>query len=157
MATRPEGDSDAPEELVDLRRANWDLQEQRASTGTIARELQLRALANEHRAAYKAFLDNLEEAAVQARKFGMPVARVYLRTHVKADIHLLGRLSPVVSWYIRQQLSSPVYTNRMLRPGRMGMLARAQFAEYVEEHALRPGLEALWKQLGGEEQTPRMA
>ncbi len=140
-------------QVEDAQREVFELAEERALIGTAARELDLRALAVQHRAAYTKFTEALEKAAAKSSREGWHAGRRFLRTHAKADIHLLGfARSPVVRWYIRQVLGSPVRARRLLRGGALGDEERAWLLDYVEEHGLEPGLEALWRQIGGSDQ-----
>lgn len=142
----------------EAERAAFELAHERAQTGTIARELELRALAVQHRSAYTEFTQAIEKAAAAAQVRGWPSGRAFLRTHGKADAHLLGMIrSPVARWYIREVMRSPVLSKRLLRPGVVGDEARAHLLDYVEEHGLGPALEALWRQIGGQDQEPLSA
>ena len=137
----------------DAEREAFALAQERALIGTVARELDLRALAVQHRAAFTKFTESGEKAASQAATEGWAAGRRFLRSHLKADSHLLGYIrSPVARWYIREVLRSPVRAKRLLRPGVLGDEERAYLYDYVEEHGLAPGLEALWRQIGGSDQ-----
>ena len=162
MSRRPAREVvDASAEHLDAAEQEaFDLREERARIGSVGRELDLRALAAEHRAAFTTFLEAVEKLArdVQEGRTTVYEARRFLMTHVKADAHMLGLSSgPAVNWYLRSVLTSPVYVDAMFRAGRGGDALRAKFLEYVEEHGLRPGFEALWRQLGGWNQEPLSA
>jgi hypothetical protein len=150
----------ARRQLLEEQETSHQLREDRGQRGTIGNVLALRELANQHREAFSKFCRALEDAADVAQKRGFVEGRRFLMTHAKADVHLLGMASsPVARWYIRQQLTSSFTTNRLLgfRGEQIGAEARAQLAEYVEEHGLAPALEGLWRQLGGPDQDPLSA
>jgi hypothetical protein len=151
----PRTTAETEDRAEELEQEVHDLQEDRSRIGTVARELDLRALANQHRAAFTALIESLDKAARKAQKEGWGAGRRYLITHTKADIHMVGfAATPVVKWFIRNELKSPIRCQRLLRPDVTGEEARAHFLEYVEENMLAPGLERLWRQLGGPDQEP---
>lgn len=149
------GNTDAAERLEEAEEEIHDLQQQRSRAGTVARELELRALAGQHRAAYAQLIDNLEEAVRRAGREGWPSGQRFLMTVCQADIHMLGvASSPAADGYVRSYVRNPIYVQRLLQAGFLGAQERAHFLEYVEFNFLRPGLAALWKQLGGADQEP---
>lgn len=148
-------DSIDQDQLEDAQREAHELQEERARVGKVARELQLRELATQHRAAFTSFVEILESTAAKARGDRRDAARRFLATFAGADAELLGMAGPVASWYIDTWLTSPILAGRLLEPGSKGDWARARLIRYVKQHALRPGYQALWKQLGGGETEPR--
>jgi hypothetical protein len=148
-------DEDVRESELEALHEAHDLAEGRAQIGTVARELELRELAVQHRAGYTEFVENLEKAAIKARKEGWTAGRRFLRTYLKADAHLLGRMNPVSAWYLRTLVRSPQWIGRLLDAGRVGDEERARLADYVEENGLQPAFEALWKQLGTAEEKTR--
>lgn len=151
-SSREDPDREAVEEA---RREAHEVAEGVAQTGTVARELELRALAVQHRGAYSEFVKNLEKAAAVSRRTGWPSGRRFLRTFAKADAHLAGRMNPVARWYLRQVFRSPQLVERLLDPGLRGDEERARLEDYVEEHGLQEAFESLWQQLGTAEQESR--
>lgn len=134
------------------------LRQDRAHSGRVAQELELRELAVEHRRAFVRFLGDMEKASFIAQARGMREGRRFLETEVKADIHMLGYgPNQVVNWYIRLHLQSPFYVARLLDAGEVGKESRARFGAYVEENYLRPGLERLWRQPSKNQPGPIVA
>ncbi len=136
----------AEEELHEVR-------ETRARAGLVARELELRALAEQQRRGFSAFLQALDTAARVASKRGPGSARNFLRTHALADAYMVGLAgSPAVRWRLRTLFRSGDMVERLLRLDQVGERVRADLGSYVAENVFEPGLRALWKELGGEDQ-----
>lgn len=144
------------ETVEELRREQHEEREGRARLGSVARELDLRALLAQHVRAYTAFVQLLERLAyVVYPRYGYDATRAYARSLFRVNIDSLGRpLNKVVRWRIKQEFA-PVLFHRLMDLGPKGRLERQWFAEYVEDRCSYPAFEALWKQLGGLDQEPR--
>ncbi|HZY71381.1 MAG TPA: hypothetical protein VFF67_10450, partial [Thermoplasmata archaeon] len=145
------------ETVEDLRREQHEEREDRARLGSVARELDLRALLGQHVRAYTAFVRLLERLAfVVYPKFGYVESRYYARSYLMASIDALGRASSKPArWRVEQELTSPFLFRRLMGHDAAGRLERQWFAAYIEKHYSFPAFEALWKQLGGMDQQPR--
>lgn len=160
----PEDEPDA-DTLDEARRQVHELQVERARGGKVARSLELRALATQHRQAFTDVVETLEGVARETQKGDrIRAGQAFLRTYFKADAHLAGLSAPgkkddptpvVSAWYLSQVVRSPILSRRLLEPGRRGANYRAWILDYIEEYGLRPSFAALWRQLGGADQEPR--
>lgn len=151
-------DPSALDRAEDAARELFDLREERARKGGVARELELRELLQQHRGAYSAFLAYFQRLPQSVARHGYLAVRGYARTHFLEEIYALGRASSrVARWRVEQELRSPVLINRLLSQTAGGELERQWFASYIAEHFSFPAFEALWRQIGGADQDPMAA
>ncbi|HZY71339.1 MAG TPA: hypothetical protein VFF67_10240 [Thermoplasmata archaeon] len=145
------------ETVEDLRREQHEEREDRARLGSVARELDLRALMGQHKRAYSAFVQLLEHLAyVVYPRYGYVDTRHYARSYLMASIDALGRASSKPArWRVAEEFRSPFLFRRLMGHDAAGRLERQWFAGYIEQHYLFPAFEALWKQIGGTDQEPR--
>jgi hypothetical protein len=137
----------------------YELKESRASSGAVAPELELRAVAEQQRRGVTALGRSLDRAAEVAKEHGLGPARNFLRTEARADIYMVGRLDHErrgenVKWYLKSVLADPATRERLLRTDHVGERVRADLHEYVIDEVFEPGLEALWKALGRKDREP---
>ncbi|HEV2317960.1 MAG TPA: hypothetical protein VGV89_10375 [Thermoplasmata archaeon] len=165
-------DSEERERREEAEEEVYELREHRVRVGPIARELDIRGVSLQHRAAHTQLKETLQTAREKAQKHGIWVARQYLLTELKPSIHMLGPSgfptrvvngegkvtlvthNPLVNWRIRQEFRNPYYLRRLLDPGSIGEEECAWFLDYVDEQVLAPAFAALWRQLGGSNQEP---
>jgi hypothetical protein len=154
VADREETD----DRLVEAERDAFELREDHARTGAIARELDLRELLRQHRSADSALFAAIQGLPAQARKRGFAAVRGYMRSHFLANVYTLGKAStPVAKWRIEQVVRSNVELSVLLEDSSTGEVFRQWFAGYISEHFFFPATEALFKTLSTADEEPRSA
>jgi hypothetical protein len=151
---KDEGEVD--DRLEDAEREAFELREDRARTGSIARELDLRELLRQHRSADSALFTAIQKLPAMVDKHGFSAVRGYLRTHFLANVYTLGKESSrPARWRIEQVVRSNVELNWLTDEGPAGEVFRQWFASYVSEHFFFPATEALFKTLSTADEEPR--
>jgi hypothetical protein len=145
------------ERLEEKERELFEVQEETARQGPATRALSLRALLQQHKDAYTAFLKLFQQLArLRAEADLMPVWG-WASTHLLTEVYALGKArSEAAKWRLDQELESLYFFRRLTDRGVQGEAERIWTARYVAKNFVFPAFEALWRQLGGAEQEPTL-